>query len=158
MRFSEMIEKSMRIDLCKAEKPPAGYRPMKRSAHGGYVSADGKKTWYPKEIGTTRSGKKIKSVTKRGKTPTQSRGRVKLSAEDHADMIDAHMAASDAHHKRSMEVGPGPQREEHRMRRDAHYTAASNHHIELHGSREMGERPTSKRKPKGMRSPSRRRR
>ena len=33
--------------VLKGSKPPPGYKPMKHSQHGGYVSADGKKSWYP---------------------------------------------------------------------------------------------------------------
>ena len=61
--------------LTKGSGAPSGYRPMKHSKHGGYVSADGKKSWYP------------------------SKANAKKDMDHHADRMDHHVdEAKSAHH------------------------------------------------------------
>lgn len=64
------------------DKPPAGYKPMKRSKHGGYVSADGKHTWYPS------TGKTGRRFHERGYSSAQYAIRNKKLGDNHKEQME----------------------------------------------------------------------
>ena len=103
-------------------------------------------------IGHTASGKPIyapRSTKTRGtKVHPRHKGEMKwASPQDHKDSIDAHMGAYRDSYKKFKETGDRA----HQEIGDAHFYAASNHHVALHGRRELGEAPASERKPEGKR-------
>lgn len=103
-------------------------------------------------IGHTKSGKPIYAPTPKneGKSGASVHEQSKkasalksLSPEDHGDMIDAHMAESNKHQSLAKDAPADSDKFWfHRAMSDAHYSSASNHHIALHGSRKLGERPS----------------
>lgn len=74
-RYMAMIKGRKGKEVVKGSKPPSGYRPMKHSKHGGYVSADGKKSWYP------------------------SKDHAKKDMKHHSDQMDDHQIASMSAHQ-----------------------------------------------------------
>jgi hypothetical protein len=114
-----------------------------------------------KVIGHTSSGRAIYGPTAGGKVHPahgKSIGERNYTEQDHKDAIIAHMGASDQHHRAFKQLvmqgkQASPEAAQHAQARDSHFTAASNHHIELHGSRKLGVRPGAAPANKGGPSP-----
>lgn len=96
-------QKSMRFaDIIKSLKPPAGFRPMPRSKHGGYISADGKRTWYPD--GSHKHAHKTKAVAGHhiGKMDA-SRGIHSVRPDDHEEWAAGYHDGQIQHHTEKLE-------------------------------------------------------